>query len=144
MKLVADSDTTPLAGGASQNWISLGLMVVVGAIALASLYMGFKEYGDNNLETAFMYILIGVSGFVAIGFSFFRGQPMTKASQAKESAKEVDVVTTLECPQCNLKRVRAFKPGDFIFKKDEPCTRCEGNMIITRINARKEQQKKKD
>ena len=56
MKLMADSDTTPLADGASQNWISLALMVVVGGIALASLYMGFKEYGDNNLETAFMYI----------------------------------------------------------------------------------------
>ena len=139
MKLMSDSDTTPLAGGASQNWISLGLMVVVGAIALASLYMGFREYGDNNLESAFMYILIGVSGFVAIGFSFFRGQPGAKS---KEESKEVEVVTTLECPQCNLKRVRAFQPGDYIFKKDEPCTRCEGNMVITRINARSEPKKK--
>ena len=61
MKRMADSETGQLAGGARQNWISLGLMVVVGAIALASLYMGFREYGDNNIETAFMYILIGVS-----------------------------------------------------------------------------------
>ena len=80
MKRMEDSDTGQLAGGASQNWISLGLMVVVGAIALVSLYMGFKEYGDNNIETAFMYILIGVSGFVAIGFSFFRANKCHKAS----------------------------------------------------------------
>ena len=139
MKRMADSDTGPLAGGASQNWISLGLMVVVGAIALVSLYMGFKEYGDNNLETAFMYILIGVSGFVAIGFSFFRAKPV---AQQQDSSKDVEVVTTLECPQCNLKRVRAFQPGDYIFKKDEPCTRCEGMMTITRINARKDPKKK--
>jgi hypothetical protein len=139
MKHLADTDAGPLAGGASQNWISLGLMVVVGAIALASLYMGFREYGDNNMETAFMYILIGVSGFVAIGFSFFRAKPVTKT---KDGLKEVEVISTLECPQCNLKRVRAFQPGDYIFKKDEPCTRCEGFMTITKINARKDPNKK--
>jgi hypothetical protein len=139
VRLMADSDTGPLAGGASQNWISLGLMVVVGAIALASLYMGFKEYGNNNIETAFMYILIGVSGFIAIGFSFFRAKPV---AETKDITKDVEVVTTLECPQCNLKRVRAFQVGDYIFKKDEPCTRCEGQMTITRINARKEPKKK--
>ncbi len=139
MRRMAGSDTGPLAGGATQNWVSLGLMIVVGAIALASLYMGFKEYGDNNIETAFMYILIGISGFVAIGFSFFRAQP---AKKTKKGPKEVEVVTTLECPQCNLKRVRAHQVGDYIFKKDEPCTRCEGHMTITRINARKDPKKK--
>ena len=139
MRRMAGSDTGPLAGGASQNWISLGLMVIVGAIALASLYMGFREYGDNNIETAFMYILIGVSGFVAIGFSFFRAKPV---AETKSKPKEVEVVTTLECPQCNLKRVRSHQIGDYIFKSDEPCTRCEGHMIITRINARKDPKKK--
>ena len=139
MKRMAGSDAAPLAGGARQNWISLGLMLVVGAIALASLYMGFREYGENNIETAFMYLLIGVSGFVAIGFSFFRAKPVAKT---KSGPKEVEVVTTLECPQCNLKRVRAHQVGDYIFKMDEPCTRCEGHMTITRINARKDPKKK--
>ena len=139
MKLMAGSDAGPLAGGARQNWISLGLMVVVGAIALASLYMGFREYGDNNIETAFMYILIGVSGFIAIGFSFFRAKPV---AETKTGPKEVEVVTTLECSQCNLKRVRSHQVGDYIFKMDEPCTRCEGHMTITRINARKDPKKK--
>ena len=138
MKQMTDSNAGRLAG-ASQNWISLGLMIIVGAIALASLYMGFTEYGDGNMETAFMYILIGVSGFVAIGFSFFKAKPV---SDQKEATKEVEVVTTLECPQCNLKRVRAFQPGDYIYKKDEPCTRCEGLMTVTRINARKDPKKK--
>jgi len=137
---MADSDVGPLAG-ATQNWTTLALMVVVGAIALASLYMGFTNYGEGNMETAFMYILIGVSGFVAIGFTFFKAKPATKT---QDGPKEVEVVTTLECPQCNLKRVRAFQPGDYIFKKDEPCTRCEGMMTVTRINARKDPKDKKD
>ena len=139
MKRMAGSEAGPLAGGARQNWISLGLMVVVGAIALASLYMGFREYGDNNMEIAFMYILIGVSGFIAIGFSFFRAKPV---AETKTGPKEVEVVTTLECSQCNLKRVRSHQAGDYIFKMDEPCTRCEGHMTITRINARKDPKKK--
>ncbi|MCW4014419.1 MAG: hypothetical protein NWF07_15730 [Candidatus Bathyarchaeota archaeon] len=137
---MADRDVGPLAG-ATQNWTTLALMVVVGAIALASLYMGFTNYGEGNIETAFMYILIGVSGFVALGFTFFRAKPVSKT---QDGPKEAEVVTTLECPQCNLKRVRAFQPGDYIFKKDEPCTRCEGMMTITKINARKDPKKKKD
>jgi predicted membrane channel-forming protein YqfA (hemolysin III family) len=60
--MTEEGNARPLATGASQNWVSLALMMVVGAIALVSLYMGFQEYGNNEIETAFMYILIGVSG----------------------------------------------------------------------------------
>ena len=134
-----EGNARPLASGANQNLVSLVLMVVVGAIALVSLYMGFQEYGNNNMETAFMYILIGVSGFAAIGFNFFKVKPMAKQTSGP---KTVEVVTTLECPQCNLKRVRAHQVGDYIFKSDEPCTRCDGSMVITRINARKDPKKK--
>jgi len=132
------SDTTPIAGGASQNWVTLAAMIVVGALALVSLYMGFRAYGDNEIETAFMYLLVGASGFIAIGYSFFRAKPTAKESL---EPKKSDVITTLECPQCNLKRVRSFQRGDYIFKRDEPCSRCEGQMVITAIHTRKEEKK---
>ena len=135
----AEGNARPLADGGNKNLVSLVLMVVVGAIALVSLYMGFQEYGENNMETAFMYILIGVSGFAAIGFSFFRAKPIAKQTSGPKS---VEVITTLECPQCNLKRVRAHQVGDYIFTSDEPCTRCDGSMVITRINTRKDPKKK--
>jgi hypothetical protein len=133
------SDTAPAQmTGASQNWVALAAMIIVGALALFSLYMGFQAYGNEEIETAFMYMIIGVSGFVAIGYSFFRAKTVQKD---KLEYKKADVITTLECPQCNLKRVRSFKRGDYIFKNDEPCTRCEGNMLITRIHTRKEEKK---
>jgi len=132
------SDTTPIAGGASQNWVTLAAMIVVGALALVSLYMGFRAYGDNEIETAFMYLLVGASGFIAIGYSFFRAKPTAKESL---EPKKSDVITTLECPQCNLKRVRSFQRGDYIFKRDEPCSRCEGQMVITAIHTRREEKK---
>jgi hypothetical protein len=132
------SDTTPIAGGASQNWVTLAAMIIVGALALVSLYMGFRAYGDNEIETAFMYLLVGASGFIAIGYSFFRARPTAKESL---EPKKSDVITTLECPQCNLKRVRSFQRGDYIFKRDEPCSRCDGQMVITAIHTRKEEKK---
>jgi len=132
------SGTTPIAGGAAQNWITLAAMIVVGALALVSLYMGFRAYGEQEIETAFMYLVIGASGFIAIGYSFFRAKPTAKESL---EPKKVDVITTLECPQCNLKRVRSFQRGDYIFKRDEPCTRCDGQMVITAIHTRKEEKK---
>lgn len=133
------SDTAPAQmTGASQNWVGLAAMVIVGALALFSLYMGFQAYGNGEIETAFMYMIIGVSGFVAIGYSFFRVKSVQKE---KLDPKKVEVITTLECPQCNLKRVRSFKRGDYLYKNDEPCTRCEGQMIITRIHTRKEEKK---
>jgi len=138
VRRMTDSNPSSFAG-VSQNWISLGLIVIVGAIALVSFYMGFIEYSENNVENAFMYILIGSAGFIAIGITFFKAKPV---AEPKSLLKEVEVITTLECPQCSLKRMRPFHPGDYIFKKDEPCTRCEGNMIITRINARKDPTKK--
>jgi len=132
-------ETTPMAGGATQNWITLAAMIIVGALALVSLYMGFQAYGNEEIEIAFMYMIIGTSGFIAIGYAFFRPKP---TSMDPLKTKKFDVITTLECPQCNLKRVRAFQRGDYIYKNDEPCTRCEGKMIITSIHTRKEEKKK--
>jgi len=132
------SDTKPLAGGVVQNWITLAAMIIVGALALISLYMGFKAYGSGEIETAFMYLIVGASGFIALGYSFFRAKPPAKAPL---EPKKFDVITTLECPQCNLKRVRGFQRGDYIFKRDEPCSRCDGQMVITAIHTRKEEKK---
>lgn len=131
-------DTTPFAG-VSQNWVTLIAMIVVGGLALVSLYMGFQAYGNNEIENAFLYLLIGISGFVAIGYSLFRSKPV---KEDKLDAKEKEVITTLECNQCNLKRVRTFQRGDYLYKRDEPCTRCDGMMVITRIHTREEKKKK--
>ncbi len=124
----------------SQSWITLAAMIIVGALALFSLYMGFQGYGGQNQEASYYYIIIGVSGFAAIGYMFFRSKAV---AQERLDVPKVDVITTLECPKCDLKRVREFKRGDYIFKEDEPCTRCEGNMVITRIHQREEAEKKR-
>jgi hypothetical protein len=73
---------------------------------------------------------------------FFRTKAIT-SSPKRSIMPEVEVITTLECPSCNLKRVRDFQRGDYVFKDDEPCTRCEGKMVITGIHRRPDEKSKR-
>lgn len=115
----------------SLSGVTLIVVVVIGVFSLFSLYLGFQAYGSDSPEQANYYIIIGTAGFAAIGYMLFRTKTF---SSTKLKVPQVKVTTTLECPQCGLKRVRGFERGDYVFKDDEPCTRCEGNMVITRIH----------
>ena len=126
----------------SQSWIGLAAILIVGVLALISLYMGFQSYGKDNQDIAYMYMFIGASGFAIIGYMFFRTKAVT--AQKKTDVTKVSVVTTLECQKCNLKRVRDFQRNDYVFKDDEPCTRCDGKMMITRIAQKKSEVEKKN
>ena len=117
----------------SLSWVTLIVVVVIGVFSLFSLYMGFQAYGSDHPEQANYYIIIGTAGFAAMGYMFFRTRTI---SSIKLDVPRVDVITTLECPQCNLKRIREFERGDYVFKDNEACTRCEGQMVITRIHRR--------
>lgn len=124
----------------SLSWMTMLAVVVIGIFSLVSLYMGFQAYGSEHPEHANYYIIVGTTGFAAIGYMFFKTKTITSR---KPTVPKVDVVTTLECISCNLKRVRDFKRGDYIYKDDEPCTRCEGTMLITSIHRRAEPKKKR-
>jgi hypothetical protein len=129
------------AAGMTASWVAYAAMMIVGILSLFSLYMGFQNYATNQ-DISIMYMVIGSAGFAAIGYLFFRGRAMV--TQQKLDVKKVEVFTTLECPKCQLKRVRDFKRGDYVFKNDEPCTRCDGMMVITKIARKKEEEKKQE
>ncbi len=131
------------AAGMQVSWVAYAAILVVGLLSLFSLYMGFINYPDNA-DVAIIYMFIGAAGFAAIGYMLVRGKP-TQAKNEPLEIKKVEVFTTLECPKCQQKRVRDFKRGDYVFKDDEPCTRCDGMMMITKIARKKEEDgKKKD
>ncbi|MGD2201169.1 MAG: hypothetical protein PVJ38_06035 [Candidatus Bathyarchaeota archaeon] len=125
----------------SLGWVTLAVVVVIGIFSLLSLWLGFQAYGSDNPDQAIYYIVIGAAGIAAIGYMFFRTKAVS--STKKPDVPEVEVVTILECPSCDLKRVRDFKRGDYVYKDDEPCTRCEGTMVITGIHKRAEPKKAK-
>ncbi len=127
---------TPLMG---LSKVSLAIVVVIGVSSLLFLWLGFQAFGGENPDQGNLYIVVGTAGLAAIGYMFFRTKAVTTR---KPDVPKVDVVTILECPACELKRVRDFKRGDYIYKDDEPCTRCEANMVITGIHRRAEPEKK--
>jgi len=135
-------NATP-AAGLMTSWVAYAAILVVGFLSLFSLYMGFINYADSP-DIAIVFIFLGAAGFAAIGYMLFRGKPAGVAKQGPLEIKKVEVYTTLECPKCQQKRVRDFKRGDFVFKDDEPCTRCDGLMMVTKIARKKEEEKKKD
>ncbi len=138
---MAGPSSSGAPAGATASWVTYIAILLVGFIGLISLYLGFQNYGTNT-DIALMYLSIGAAGFAAIGFLLFRGRTAV-VTQTKPELKKVEIFTTLECPKCGQKRVRDFKRGDYVFKDDEPCTRCDGMMVITRITRKKEEDKKK-
>jgi hypothetical protein len=134
--------STAPAAGMTASWVAYAAILIVGLLSLFSLYMGFLNYADNT-DIALVYLFIGAAGFAAIGYMLFRGKPTTAKTETLV-VKNAVVFTTLECPKCQQKRVRDFKRGDYVYKDDEPCTRCDGMMIITKISRKKEEEKKKD
>lgn len=126
-------------GGASLTWNNLAVIIILGFIGIASLYMGFQNYGTED-EYFMIYVFLGVLCFSAIGYFFFRRD----STSTKSDIPTVNVVSILECGSCNLKRIRDFKPGDYVNKDDEPCTRCDGKMRIIGIHKRTDPNEKKN
>lgn len=121
------------------TWTTLLTVVIIGAFSLFSIYLGFQAYGDES-EKATYYLIIGATGFAAMGYMLFR----TKAyAQKRHEIPHAEVITTLECPKCGLKKVRDFERGDYVFRDDIQCTRCDGKMVITRVHRRKKEAKEK-
>jgi len=135
------TETAPQTPMMSLSWVTLAVVVVIGIFSLLSLWLGFQAYGSEHPEQANYYIIIGTAGFAAIGYMFFRTKAIT-SSRKSVTVPMVEVVTIFECPSCELKRVRDFQKGDYVYKDDEPCTRCEGTMVITGIHKRAEPKKK--
>jgi hypothetical protein len=124
----------------SLSWVNLAVVVVLGIFSLLFLWLGFQSFGGENPDQGNLYIVVGTAGLAAIGYMFFR----TKAiSSQKPPVEKAEVVTILECPSCDLKRVRDFQRGDYVYKSDESCTRCEGIMTITGIHRKAEPKKKR-
>jgi hypothetical protein len=137
MKSMAEGNTR--IPSMSMSWVTLAIIAVIGIFSLWSIFMGLETMNTNEPGNFLYYMVIGLVGFAAIGYMLFS----TRSARSKKiDVPQVDVVSILECPSCNLKRVRDFKRGDYVNKDDEACTRCEGNMVITGIHKRAEPKKK--
>ena len=137
MKRMAEGNTS--IPSMSMSWVTLAIIAVIGIFSLWSIFMGLEMMNSSESGNFLYYMVIGLVGVAAIGYMLFSTR---NAKPKKMDVPQVNVVTILECPSCNLKRVRDFKRGDYVTKDDEACTRCEGNMTIIGIHKRADPKKK--
>jgi predicted ferric reductase len=104
------------------------IVLIVLALAIVALVSAAYMY-ETNVQFAVFLLATGV---IAMGLSVYvLFQSRKRVAKMKIEAPKV--MTTIECRKCNIKNVREFKRGDFVFKDLEPCQKCNDNMIITAI-----------
>ncbi len=105
------------------------IVLIVLALSIVALLLSVSAFTSGNELLASFLLLIG---FIAMGLSVYVLLQSRKraASMKIETPK---VMTTIECRKCNIKNVREFQRGDFVFKELEPCQKCDDKMIITAI-----------
>jgi predicted membrane protein len=105
------------------------IVLLVLALSIVCLLLSVNAFTAGNDMLAIFLLAIG---FIAMGLSVYvLFQSRKRAANMKIEAPKV--MTTIECKKCNLKSVREFQRGDFVFKDLEPCQKCNDKMIITAI-----------
>lgn len=110
--------------------IFLTLIVIGFVISLSALYFAFDAIiNQSESFDGYSFLAIGFGGLALTAYMFLqiRGKPMHASLTLPR------VVTTLECPKCDFKSIRDFQRGDYIFKKEGTCQKCEEAMTITAI-----------
>jgi hypothetical protein len=107
-------------------WI---IIVVTLAFSLAALLFALNALNYGEQIAALYLFIIGFAGATLSTYMLFN----IRRRLSKLQIKIPPVVTVIECQKCNLKSVREFKRGDYVFKKGEKCQKCDDETLITGI-----------
>jgi len=108
----------------------LVIILVAFILSLSALFIAVQSIIDQtDALNSYSFLLIGFFGLALSVYMLLqtRGKPMHIAFEVPR------VVTTLECPKCNIKNIRDFQRDDYIFKEIGPCQKCNETMKITAI-----------
>ena len=109
------------------------IFVVITGILASSFYYVYnavEAYIRGATEEAFFYGLLG-----AIGFSISAYITYTNGRRRLSQKPLPRVVTVTECKKCGFKSLNKFAKGDYIFKTNGNCTKCNEPMLISTIYA---------
>jgi hypothetical protein len=108
----------------------LAIILVTFILSLIALYIAFGNIvNQTDLWSSYSFLAVGLFGLALSGYLLMqtRSRPVQKILELPR------VLTTLECSNCDFKNVRDFQKGDYIFKDNGPCQKCEKTMKITAI-----------
>jgi hypothetical protein len=117
----------------------LAIILVTFILSLSALYIAFANIiNQSDLPSSYSFLAVGLFGLALSGYLLTQ----TRAKPARNILELPQVLTTLECPKCDFKNIRDFQKGDYIFKENGPCQKCDETMKITAIyrEAKKKEQ----
>jgi hypothetical protein len=117
----------------------LAIILVTFILSLSALYIAFANIiNQSDLPSSYSFLAVGLFGLALSGYLLTQ----TRAKPARNILELPRVLTTLECPKCDFKNIRDFQKGDYIFKENGPCQKCDETMKITAIyrEAKKKEQ----
>lgn len=100
------------------------------AISFYYLYGAISAYSHGELEQTLYYVLLAAVG---IGISVYITYMIRKRTISQKPLPRI--ITTIECKKCGFKNLRKYEKGDYIFKSDGNCQKCNEPMLITAIYA---------
>jgi ribosomal protein S27AE len=114
----------------------VAIILVFVALSIAAFYYGINAYVSGRDGSFFL--LIGFSGLAVSGYMLLQ----TRRKALKIVFKPYRIATTTLCPKCGFKNIREFQRGDYIFKEEEECPKCEEKMMIASIYREPEEEEK--
>ncbi len=106
-------------------------VIAFGMFSLSAYYMyqAIVAYSEGSLDRALFFAIIGFTG---IGVTMYMMSTMLKRAVKRVTPP---VMSTIECFKCGFKNIRKFTVGDYVFKTEGNCQKCNLPMLITAIYA---------
>ena len=104
------------------------IVLVVMALSLVSFALAVNAFAlGENLIAGYLVII----GIIAMALSTY--VLLDRRRRIAVKLPTPSIMTTIECRKCDVKNVREFQRGDYVFKELDKCQKCDDKMIITAI-----------
>lgn len=103
-------------------YITLILSVVAIIVAIGAFFEG-------SLEVTIYLLGIGFIAMALSGYYLFQ----SRKHVATLKIESPQILTAIDCKSCNGVQTREFKRGDYVYKDNEKCPKCEGTGMIVAI-----------
>ena len=116
-------------GGRKYSSILLLIIMVILALSVITLLNAIELYGQGLANEGNYFLLISVIGFGIASYVVLQSRrriPNVMIDLPKVS-------TTLTCDNCGFKNMRSFERGDYVFKENGDCPKCNQKMTVTAI-----------
>lgn len=116
----------------------LVFVIIAGMLAISFyyLYLAVQASIRGALDETFYNALLGAIG---VGISLYMTYIIGVRRYSQKPLPRI--FSVVECKKCGFKSLNKFQKGDYIFKSDGNCQKCNEPMLITSIYA--EETKKK-